>query len=56
MTLAEQQIADAPADDAAPKNTVALQLVNLGREVPDNEIVKARVDAFRKDVPATGAH
>lgn len=53
--LAEQQLAEMPTATEVKRNTVALQLVNLGREVADDEAVKARVDAFRKDVPAPGA-
>jgi 2',3'-cyclic-nucleotide 2'-phosphodiesterase (5'-nucleotidase family) len=56
VALAEEQLASAPAVTNAAKNTVSLQLINLGREVPDNEAVKARVDAFRKEVPAPGSH
>lgn len=55
LTLAEQQLAETPTEPGANRNTVALQLINLGREVADDEVVKARVDAFRKDVPAPGA-
>lgn len=55
LQLAEQQLAETPTEAGASRNTVALQLVNLGREVADDQVVKARVDAFRKDVPAPGA-
>jgi 2',3'-cyclic-nucleotide 2'-phosphodiesterase (5'-nucleotidase family) len=55
LTLAEQQLAETPAEPGKDRNTVALQLVNLGREIADDELVKARVDAFRKDVPASGS-
>lgn len=55
LSLAEQQLVEVPREAGAGRNTVALQLVNLGREVADDEVVKARVDAFRKDVPAPGA-
>ncbi len=61
LALTESQLADLAklSGDGAAKpasNTVALQLFNLGREVPDNEVVKAKVDAFRKDHPASGVH
>lgn len=55
LALAEQQLAETPTEAGAGRNTVALQLINLGREVADDQVVKARVDAFRKDVPAPGA-
>lgn len=55
LQLAEQQLAETPTEAGASRNTVALQLINLGREVADDQVVKARVDAFRKDVPAPGA-
>lgn len=61
LALTEGQLADlaklsGASDTKRPSNTVALQLFNLGREVPDNEAVKAKVDAFRKDHPASHVH